>query len=245
MFWHSKDRASWHIVLCIVTYCTAHRNILYCASWHIVLCIVTYCTVYRDILYCASWHIVLCIVAYCTVHRDILCRASWYIIIKKPTKCTISQLYLGKELYMFRTDLLSIIRSLITVYTAIRFFHTSYVDCLMQSEYKYFRRYSLHLGQLYRVHCCPVTPYVVHARGRVALTSENTLARHESGIQRVPVSTGRMYAGHTGLWQFADGKPISGWIIPSLECGYAFGWQKSIDVSVERNCPINTTKNYI
>jgi hypothetical protein len=31
---------------------------------------------------------------------------------RKPTRCTISQFYFGKELYMFRTDLLSIIRSL-------------------------------------------------------------------------------------------------------------------------------------
>ena len=32
----------------------------------------------------------------------------------------------GKELYMFHTDLLSIIRSLKTVYTATRICHTSY-----------------------------------------------------------------------------------------------------------------------
>jgi len=37
----------------------------------------------------------------------------------------------GKELYMFRTDLLSIIRSLNTVYTAIGICHASYVDCLL------------------------------------------------------------------------------------------------------------------
>ena len=37
----------------------------------------------------------------------------------------------GKELYMFRTDLLSIIRSLNTVFTTIRICHTSYVDCLL------------------------------------------------------------------------------------------------------------------
>jgi len=36
-----------------------------------------------------------------------------------PTRCSISQIYFGKELYMFRTDLLPIIRSLNTVYTAI------------------------------------------------------------------------------------------------------------------------------
>ena len=32
---------------------------------------------------------------------------------------------------MFRTDLLSIIRCLNTVYTAIGAFHASYVDCLL------------------------------------------------------------------------------------------------------------------
>ena len=37
----------------------------------------------------------------------------------------------GKELYMFRTDLLSIIRSLNTVFTTIGIFHTSCVDCLL------------------------------------------------------------------------------------------------------------------
>ena len=36
-----------------------------------------------------------------------------------------------KELYMFRTDLLSIIRSLNTVYTVIGICHDSYVDCLL------------------------------------------------------------------------------------------------------------------
>jgi hypothetical protein len=40
-------------------------------------------------------------------------RASWYILIMKPTRCTISQIYFDKELYIFRTDLLSIIRSLV------------------------------------------------------------------------------------------------------------------------------------
>jgi len=36
-----------------------------------------------------------------------------------------------KELYMFWTDLLSIIRSLNTVYTATGICHASYVDCLL------------------------------------------------------------------------------------------------------------------
>jgi len=38
---------------------------------------------------------------------------------------------LDKELYMFPTDLLSIIRSLNTVYTLIGICHASYVDCLL------------------------------------------------------------------------------------------------------------------
>ena len=59
-----------------------------------------------------------------TVHLDIF-------LWKKPTICTISQLYFGKHLYMFRTDLLSIIRSLNTVFTAIGICLTSYVDCLL------------------------------------------------------------------------------------------------------------------
>jgi len=37
----------------------------------------------------------------------------------------------GKELYMFQADWLSIIRSLTTVFTAIRICHTIYVDCLL------------------------------------------------------------------------------------------------------------------
>jgi len=40
-------------------------------------------------------------------------------------------IYFGKKLYMFRTDLLSIIRSLNTVFTAIGICHASYVDCLL------------------------------------------------------------------------------------------------------------------
>ena len=43
-------------------------------------------------------------------------------------RCTVSQVYFDKGLYMFQTDLMSIIRSLSTVYTAI---HASYVDCLL------------------------------------------------------------------------------------------------------------------
>ena len=38
---------------------------------------------------------------------------------------------LVKKLYMFRTDPMSIIRSLNTVYTTIGICHSSYVDCLL------------------------------------------------------------------------------------------------------------------
>ena len=42
-----------------------------------------------------------------------------------------SNLFFDKELYMFQTDLLSIIRSCNTVYTAIGICHASYVDGLL------------------------------------------------------------------------------------------------------------------
>jgi len=49
-----------------------------------------------------------------------------------------------KELYMFRTDLLSIIRSLNTVYAAIGICHASYVDCLLaRSGWNYCCVYSV------------------------------------------------------------------------------------------------------
>jgi len=40
---------------------------------------------------------------------------------------------------MFRTDLLSIIRSLITLFTVIGICHSSYVDCLLaDSQHNYY-----------------------------------------------------------------------------------------------------------
>ena len=44
---------------------------------------------------------------------------------------------------MFRTDLLSIIRSLNSVYTAIAICHASYVDCLLASSECYMFRTDL------------------------------------------------------------------------------------------------------
>ena len=41
----------------------------------------------------------------------------------------------GKELYIFWTDLVSIIRSLNTVFTAIVICHTSYVACLLARSF--------------------------------------------------------------------------------------------------------------
>jgi len=54
-----------------------------------------------------------------------------YFYNKKPMRCTISQIYFGKELYMFQTDLLSITKSLNTVYAATGICHGNYVDCLL------------------------------------------------------------------------------------------------------------------
>jgi len=53
-----------------------------------------------------------------------------FLIIKANRMHCFSTLF-GKELCMFQTDLLSIIRSLNTVFTAIGICHTSYVDCLL------------------------------------------------------------------------------------------------------------------
>jgi len=46
-------------------------------------------------------------------------------------RCTVSQIYFDKVLFMFGTDLQSIIRRFNTVYTTIAIFHASYVDCLL------------------------------------------------------------------------------------------------------------------
>ena len=56
------------------------------------------------------------------------------LLIIKPKRCTISQIYFAKVLYMFRTDLLSIMRSLNTVYAAIGICHGSSVDCPLLAD---------------------------------------------------------------------------------------------------------------
>jgi len=54
-----------------------------------------------------------------------------YIPIVKVNKMHYFSTLFGKEHYVFRTDLLSIIRSLNTVFTATGVCHTGYVDCLL------------------------------------------------------------------------------------------------------------------
>jgi hypothetical protein len=57
-------------------------------------------------------------------------KLGYFLVIKANEMHYFSHLF-DKELYMFRTDLLSIIRSLNTVYTAIGIRHASSVDCLL------------------------------------------------------------------------------------------------------------------
>jgi hypothetical protein len=57
--------------------------------------------------------------------------ALWYILTIKANKMHYFSPLFGKELYMFWTDLLFIIRSLNTVFTAIGICHTSYVACCL------------------------------------------------------------------------------------------------------------------
>jgi hypothetical protein len=58
-----------------------------------------------------------------------------FIVIYSYNKSQRDAIFLkfifDKELHMFRTDLLSIIRSLNTVYTAIGICHAGYADCLL------------------------------------------------------------------------------------------------------------------
>jgi len=53
------------------------------------------------------------------------------LLIIKTNKMHYFSTLFGKELYMFRTDLLSIVGSLNTVFTATGICHTSYVVCLL------------------------------------------------------------------------------------------------------------------
>ena len=64
----------------------------------------------------------------------------------------------GNELYMFRTDLLSVIRSRNTVFTAIGICHTGYVDCVLADsqhnqydKYQFLWWWTVNLSETYRV----------------------------------------------------------------------------------------------
>jgi len=63
--------------------------------------------------------------------RDIPCINVSEPYNKRQEDALFLKFIFDKELCMFRTDLLSIIRSLKTVYTAISIFHDSSVDCLL------------------------------------------------------------------------------------------------------------------
>jgi len=54
-----------------------------------------------------------------------------YSYTKRANKMHYFSSLFGKELYMFLTDLLSIIRSLIKVFTATGICHAFNVDCLL------------------------------------------------------------------------------------------------------------------
>jgi hypothetical protein len=54
-----------------------------------------------------------------------------YCYIKSKRHALFLKFIFDKELYMFQADLLSIIRSLNTVYTAIGICHAGYADCLL------------------------------------------------------------------------------------------------------------------
>ena len=62
---------------------------------------VSLCVVQHCLSVCCTT-LSLCVLAFKIRH-------SYVFLIIKPTRCTISQLYFGEELYVFRTDLLSII----------------------------------------------------------------------------------------------------------------------------------------
>ena len=54
---------------------------------------------------------------------------------------------------MFRTDLLSIIRSLNIVYTAIGIYHASYIDCLLARS-GCPRQQTVNLTSMTNTYCC-------------------------------------------------------------------------------------------
>ena len=66
-------------------------------------------------------------------HRSLTFRGPCIVkySFNKPKEMHYFSALFGKELHMFRTDLLSIIRSLKIVFTVVGICRTSYVDCLL------------------------------------------------------------------------------------------------------------------
>jgi hypothetical protein len=71
---------------------------------------------------------------YSSQHRTFLSITLSYSYNKSQRDALFLKFIFVKELYMFRTDLLSIIKSLNAVYTATGICHAIYVDC--QTEYQ-------------------------------------------------------------------------------------------------------------
>ena len=69
-----------------------------------------------------------------------------YSYNKSQQDALFFKLIFDKQLYMFHTDLLSIIRSLNTVYAAIGICHASYVDCLLAR--------SVNITSMTNTYCC-------------------------------------------------------------------------------------------
>ena len=55
---------------------------------------------------------------------------------------------------MFRTDILSVMRSLYTVFTAIGICHTSYVDCLLARLGSWPRKQTVNITSITNTYCC-------------------------------------------------------------------------------------------
>jgi hypothetical protein len=79
-----------------------------------------------------------------------------YLFIIKANEMHYFSALFGNERYTFRTDLLSIIRSLNTVFTAIGICHNSYVDCLLTDSQQDLNFLKLHfiLNKYWTLRAC-------------------------------------------------------------------------------------------
>ena len=74
--------------------------------------------------------------------------------IKRQRDALFLKICFVKQLYMFRTDLPSIIRSLNTVFTATGICHASYIDCLLSANRCYVSKCQLVFVMLVRLTVC-------------------------------------------------------------------------------------------